>query len=165
MCATIREFFESGMLLRALNATWITLVPKCLNPTSMVNFRLISCYNVLYKCITKLISNRLKLCLPGMIRRNQSAFAKGRRIGDNILLAQEVVKNYHLPSRQPKCAIKIDITKAFDSVVWDFLHHVLQAFALLTRFIQWIMTCISSPSFSVLINGRPNGFFPGRRGL
>src|SRR2546430_8127336 len=96
----------------------------------MKNFRPISCCNVLYKCITKILSNRLKLCLPRMISKNQSAFVSGRRIGDNILMAQEVVKNYHLASRVPKCAIKIDITKAFDSVNWEFLSNALQNFDL-----------------------------------
>lgn len=65
VCAVIREFFELGMLLGALNATWITLVPKCLNPSSMENFRPLSCSNVLNKCITKLISTRLKRVCQG----------------------------------------------------------------------------------------------------
>lgn len=156
----IKEFFEKGMLLMALNATWITLVPNM-----MANFKPISCCNVLYKCITMILVNRIKQCLPKMISKNQSAFIQGRRIGDNILLAQEVVKNYHLPNRIPKCAITIDITKAFDSINWVFLHHVMQAFALPPRFIQWIMACISSPSYSVIVNGRPNGFFLGMKGL
>lgn len=100
-----------------------------------------------------------------MISKNQFAFVKGRRIGDNILLAQVVVQNYHNTDRHPKCTIKIDITKAFDTVNWSFLEHVLYAFSLPTAFIHWILECFISPSFSVLINGKPNGFFKGRKGL
>src|SRR3954466_13895339 len=89
---------------------------------------------------------------------------KRKKDWDNILMAQEAVKNYHLPSQVPKCAIKIDITKAFDSVNWDFLSYVLQSFDLPSRFAQWILACVTCPSYSIIVNGRPNGFFNGKIG-
>lgn len=80
-----------GQLLKEINPTVITLVPKCQTPNKFSNFRPISCCSVLYKCISKILSDRLKECLPDMVIWNQSAFVKGRRIIDNILLAQEIV--------------------------------------------------------------------------
>lgn len=107
----------------------------------------------------------LQTCLPSCISKNQSAFVIGRRIGDNILLAQEIVHNYHTSALSPRCTIKIDTTKAFDSVSWELIQHVLQAFSIPAAMSSLIMTCISTPYFSVMLNGRPKGLFPGKRGL
>lgn len=72
---------------------------------------------------------------------------------DKILLAQVVVRNYHLNKGKPRCTLNIDIMKAFDSVKWDFLRKVMQAFGFLGVFIHWIMQCTSTPKFSTRING------------
>lgn len=66
------------------------------------DFRPISCCNVIYKCVTKIIANRLKKVLPSLISTNQSAFVEGRKIVDNILLAQELVRNYHRRGLSPR---------------------------------------------------------------
>ena len=89
------------------------------NPESMNDFRPISCCNTIYKGISKVIANRLKSVLPSIISKSQSAFIKGRSISDNILLAQELMRNYHRGDAQPRSAIKVDFRKAFDTVNWN----------------------------------------------
>ncbi|KAL0448664.1 UNVERIFIED_CONTAM: Retrovirus-related Pol polyprotein from type-2 retrotransposable element R2DM [Sesamum latifolium] len=68
----------------------------------------------------------------------------------------------HLPKR---CALKVDLRKAYDTVEWDFLLEVLRLFGFPSRFIGWIEECVTTPSYSVCINGEAHGFFRGARGL
>lgn len=91
----IQLFFDTGIMPRQWNCTALTLAPKVDSPASIKDFRPIACYNVVYKCATKILANRLQLILPLIISPSQSAFIKGRSIMDNILLMQELVKNYH----------------------------------------------------------------------
>ncbi|KAK0607494.1 hypothetical protein LWI29_015785 [Acer saccharum] len=128
---TIQEFFHSGLLLKKLNATIVALVPKVPNPSKMTDFRPISYCNTLYKIIAKIIANRIKPCLPDIISPSQSAFVAGRRIGDNILLVQEIMRNYHKDASLPKVALKVDLMKAFDMVDWGFFLDTLVAFPFL----------------------------------
>lgn len=93
----------------------------------MKDYRPISLCNVLYKVISKILANRRKLILPGIISLNQSAFVKERLLMENVLLASELVKDYHKDSISGRCAMKIDISKAFDSVQWSFLLNTLEA--------------------------------------
>jgi len=90
----IQSFFESRMLLKEVNATILTLVPKKPNASFMGDFRPIACCIVIYKCITKILSNRMLQVLDSLISWNQSAFIPGRNIAENVLLAQELVQNY-----------------------------------------------------------------------
>ncbi|MDD0160935.1 reverse transcriptase domain-containing protein, partial [Shigella flexneri] len=78
---------------------------------------------------------------------------------------QELLKNYHRNSRPPRCAIKVDILKAYDTVDWDFILHALSAFNFPASLVSWIRCCITSPMFSISINGELAGFFPSNRGL
>lgn len=64
-------------------------------PSSMNDFRPISFCNTTYKCITKIVASRLKTVLPDLISPSQSTFVPGRKIGDNILIAKELFRNYH----------------------------------------------------------------------
>lgn len=61
--------------------------------------------------------------------------------------------------------LKVDIKKAFDTVSWDFVMKLLEAQDFPPNFRCWIKECISSPRFSVAINGELAGFFPGKKGL
>ncbi|GJV95020.1 protein LAZ1 [Tanacetum coccineum] len=110
------EFFTNGNLLKELNHTIIALVSKVKSPTRINDYRPISCCNVLFKCVTKIISNRIKESLKMLISPNQSAFVPDQRISDNILLTQELMHNYHLDRGSPRCAFKVDIQKAYDTV-------------------------------------------------
>lgn len=121
--------------------------------------RPISCCNVIYKVISKIIANRLKHTLPDIIALNQSAFVKGRLLIESLLLATELVKDYHKDSISRRCFLKIDISKAFDSVQWSFLLKNLEAMNFPSKFIHWIKLCITTASFSVQANGELAGYF------
>lgn len=164
-CNAIREFFDSGKLLKQVNATFIALIPKMDHVDSVSDFRPISLCNVIYKTITKILANRIKKVISRIVGPEQGAFVPDRDISDNILLAHELVKNYDRKASSPRICIKVDLKKAFDSVSWVFLEQALIYFGFPARFTHWIMTCVSSSYFSVLVNGSPNGFFPGARGL
>ena len=127
--AAIKYFFSSGRLLREVNSTIIALIPKSKNPSCLNDYRPISCCNTIYKCISKILANRLKGILPAIIDNAQSAFIRGRSISDNILLTQELLHNYHRKDTSARCAIKADILKAFDSVHWEFLWDLLDCMA------------------------------------
>ena len=113
--AAIKGFFTFGELLKEVNATILTLVPKKVNPTAIRDFRLIACYSVIYKCLTKIISNRMLLFLNDLVSLNQFTFIPSRSISEDVLLAQELVRNYHKDKRDPCCTLKIDRMKAYDS--------------------------------------------------
>jgi hypothetical protein len=131
----------------------------------MGDFRPIACCTVIYKCINKLLSNRILPILDSMISRNQSAFIPGRNIAENVLLAQELLRNYHRKDGKPRCTLKIDLMRAYDSVNGDFIIHCLACLGFPEKFINWIKVCITSPRFSVSLNGTLTGYFKGAKGL
>lgn len=94
---------------------------------------------------------RLQLFLPEFISPNQSAFVQGRSIGDNILMAHELVKGYHRDKISPRCAIKADIMKAFESESWSFLLNLLKAIDSPVQFICWLEACFTRASFMINI--------------
>ena len=92
-----------------------------------------------------------------MVDDTQNAIIPGRRINYNILLTQEILKNYNRQVGFPGCAFKIDIKKVYDSVWWEFLIDTLRLFG--------IRECISMPSYSVILNGQIHGYFRGEKGF
>ena len=103
--------------------------------------------------------------LPDLVDTSQSAFVTGRHISDNIHLAQSLLHNYHRRDTSPRCAIKVDIARAYDTVRWDFLFGLLTALRFSPRFIGWVRECETTPKFSVNVNGELAGFFPSKREL
>ncbi|GKE42877.1 RNA-directed DNA polymerase, eukaryota, reverse transcriptase zinc-binding domain protein, partial [Tanacetum coccineum] len=97
-----------------VNATLIALVPKMKTPLKVTDFRPIACCNVVYKCISKILTNMIKHVLNKLVDQNQSAFLPGRAITDNILLTQELLRGYNSRNGPKRCSLKIDIQKAYD---------------------------------------------------
>ncbi|KAG7559344.1 ABC transporter type 1 transmembrane domain superfamily [Arabidopsis thaliana x Arabidopsis arenosa] len=163
--SAVSEFFTSGTLLKQWNATSLVLIPKTPNAATVAEFRPISCLNTVYKVISRLLASRLQSLLPLVISHDQSAFLPGRLLTENVLLASEIVQGYNRSNISSRAMLKVDLRKAFDSVRWDFVSASLKALGLPERFIGWIMECVSTPSFSISINGHSKGYFQSTRGL
>ncbi|GJZ84343.1 RNA-directed DNA polymerase, eukaryota, reverse transcriptase zinc-binding domain protein [Tanacetum coccineum] len=148
-----------------VNATLIALVPKSTTPQKVSDFRPIACCNVIYKCISKILTNRIKTALSHIVDDNQSAFIPGRAITDNILLVQELLKGYNCANGPKRCSFKIDIQKAYDTVSWTFFEDIMGRFGFPRKMIDWIIACISNYKFSICVNGERHGYFKGGRGL
>jgi hypothetical protein len=56
-------------------------------------------------------------------------------------------------------AVKLDMEKAFDPMEWEFLLRILALLGFNSTWIQWIRQCITTTSFSIMINGAPFGKF------
>jgi hypothetical protein len=165
VCDVVLKFFNSSLLLKKANSTILTLVPKKKSPSSMGDYRPISCCNVVYKCITEIIANRMIPGLDDVIRAHQGAFIPGRGIAANILLAKEVVNDYHKERGKPRCTLKVDLMKAYESLSWEYILFCLHCFGAPPKYISWIRECITSPSFSIALNGSLVGYFHGKKGL
>lgn len=98
----IKEFFSSGKLLKQWNATNLVLIPKIANASKLSNFRPISCLNTLYKVISTLLANRLKLVLQGVISTSQFVFLSRRSLSENVLLATEIIQGYNRKNIRPR---------------------------------------------------------------
>ncbi|XP_062100131.1 uncharacterized protein LOC133806013 [Humulus lupulus] len=108
---------------------------------------------------------RLTKILPVIVHQNQGAFIKNRLLAHNILILQDLLHGYTRKNVSPRCLIKIDLSKAYDSLDWIFLEDILKDFCFPSKFIQWIMACLTGTSYTLLMNGRLQGSFDGRKGL
>lgn len=91
MVSCVSEILNIGVMPPVLNETYICLIPKVSCPQKITEFRLISLCNVVYKIVSKVLTNRLKKILPDVINESQSAFFPGRQIKDNVLVAFEIM--------------------------------------------------------------------------
>ncbi|XP_074278389.1 uncharacterized protein LOC141601980 [Silene latifolia] len=120
-CNVVQEFFRTRKMCKQASSTLITLIPKKKVSSSVLDFSHISCCTTLYKTVSKVLANRLKVTLPYLIVPEQAAFVAGRSIFENIMLSQSLVRNYGRKYLTPRSLIKVDIQKAFDSLQWDFI--------------------------------------------
>ena len=164
MCNAVQAFFHSGDLLKVLNQTFITLIPKIPNFEEVSHFRPISLCNVFYKIILKVLANKLKPIMDSIITPYQNAFIKGRNISDNILLVREIIDviRKKRERRDSFRVLKIDMSKAYDRVNWNFLKAVL---IVMNFDSKWIMECVSSIEYTLLINGSMTRSFKPSQGL
>ncbi|GJW97300.1 hypothetical protein Tco_0179108 [Tanacetum coccineum] len=118
ICNAVLDFFSNRQIFKEINHTFLALIPKVATPLKVNDYRHISCCNVIYKCISKILTKRVIKGIKEVVSDNQSAFIPGRRISDNILITQELMHSYHKKKGPPRCAFKIDIQKAYDTVDW-----------------------------------------------
>lgn len=162
----VQHFFKIGHLLKALNHTFIALIPKKRSATLVEHYRPISLCNVTYKIISKILANRLRPFLNSFISPFQLAFVKGRNIHDNNIASHEIMNYLHKKKGKiGYMAIKVDLAKAFDKVEWSLLICILNNIGFCSKFTGWIMECISTSSLSFLVNGSPFGLLKPSRGI
>ena len=100
----VLQFLHTGHMVSDINYTHIVLIPKVKKPEKMADFRPISLCNVIYKIISKVLANRLKLILPQIISPTQSAFVLGRLITDKVSVAYETLHAMHIRKKGKKGA-------------------------------------------------------------
>ena len=159
-----KDFFETRKFVRSLNTTFIVLVAKKFEAEDLKDFRPISLVNSLYKLISKVLANRLKKVMNCLVNKAQIAFVEGRQILDASLIANEIIDSM-VKEKETDILCKLDIEKAYDQISWNFLFTVLQQMGFGIKWISWIKWCITTASFSVLVNGSSIGFFRSSRGL
>lgn len=142
--AAVKMFLVSEELLRLVNCTNVALIPKVKNVENMNQLRPISLCNVIYKIGSKVLANRLKPFLMGIISPYQSVFVPGRLISDNSLVAFEISHFLKRRRRGTKgfCSLKLDMSNAYDRVEWLFLEAVMRKMGFCEKWIGWIMSCV-----------------------
>ena len=148
----------------SMNSTFIALIPKKEIPISFADFCPISLCNLVYKLISKVAALRLKPFLDKFISPQQFGFLKNRQITEPLAITQEVL---HTIQTKNRCALilKLDLTKAFDLVNWTFLRLILLQIGVPLVGVNWILVCMSSSNFALLVNGSPTRFFTATRGI
>ncbi|XP_021839984.1 uncharacterized protein [Spinacia oleracea] len=163
----VQFFFAHGFMLKNWNRTFLILLPKVLHPESVSQFRPIGLCNVIYKCIAKCLTHRMRLVLPSLISDTHNAFVPGRLMSDECLVAHELMSYINRVKAKNKfCAVvKLDMNKAYDRVRWDFLFQALHEFGFPPYWVNIIRQCVTSVSYQVLVNGEPSRSFNPKCGL
>ena len=106
----------------------ITLLPKeDANLLFLSNWRPITLLDVDYKIASKVIAKRIERVLPSLIHPDQTGFMKGRYIGQNIRLINDIIQQTEL-QKIPGILLLLDFQKAFDTLEWPFIQNTLNLF-------------------------------------
>lgn len=110
--------------------------------------------NVLYKLASKALVLRLKNILRAIVTENQSVFVPDRIITDNSLIALEIFHTMKQcnKSRQGIMVMKLDMSKAYNRVEWGFLKKLLLTVGFDGRWVNLVMKCVNTVSYSFIIN-------------
>jgi hypothetical protein len=163
----VLDFLHNGHFDPTINATFIALIPKVSPVTSVHDFQPISLCNVVYKLIFKALADRLKVVPPKVIFKYQSVFVLGRLITDNILVAYEALHTMatHMKGRKGYMAINVDMSKAYDWVELRSLEGMMNRLGFADRWVTMVMRCVTTVSYSILVNGVPIETFKPTRGI
>ncbi|GLT58567.1 hypothetical protein SLA2020_314490 [Shorea laevis] len=164
ICSDIGNIFSSTSIPADWNECLITLIPKIKAPETVQQFRPIALCNTSYKIVSKILVNRIKPVLDTMISPCQASFIPGRKGIDNVLILQELVHSFSKrKGRVGDMVVKLDLEKAYDRLEWSFIREALTYFKFPPKFISLVMSCVSSTTISILVNGnRTDALLPSR---
>ena len=150
--------------LKLLNSAYLTLIPKKPEALEAKDFRPISLVHSFAKLVTKLLASRLATLLNDLVATNQSAFIRGRCIHDNFMLVQQTIKVLH-HRKISSLFLKLDISKAFDSVDWSFLLEILSHLGFGPVWRAIISNLLQTTSTQIMLNSEPGQPIFHQRGL
>nr|GEX70430.1 RNA-directed DNA polymerase, eukaryota [Tanacetum cinerariifolium] len=163
-CEAVEHFFVHEAFSKGCNSFFIALIPKVMDAKLVTDFRPISLIGCVYKVVTKIMASCLALVISNIVPNTQSAFVSKRQILDGPFIINEIL---HCCKRKYKKAMffKVDFAKAYDSVRWDYLFDVLEAFGFGLTWCQWIRGTCCFTKASILVNGSPSNEFHFHYGL
>ena len=162
---SINYSFHTGEMSSSQRLGIIMLLPKKDKDRMFLkNWRPLSILCTDYKLISKMLALRLSNVLPSIINSDQTAYIKGRYIGENIRTVSDIV-DYCKAKNMTSVLLLIDFEKAFDTVNWIFLHKTLSKFNLGDTFKKWIKLLYNNIQSTVINNGYFSPYFNLRRGV
>ncbi|XP_062075523.1 uncharacterized protein LOC133779594 [Humulus lupulus] len=161
------KVLNDNIPLHKLNETLITLIPKVPKAKKVEKYRPISLCNVAYKIVSKCLVDRMKSSLTVAVSNSQSAFVMGRMIHDSAIIGYE---GLHCMRKDrfgngKKLALKLYMSKAYDRIEWRFVERLMLKMGYHEDWVKKILGCITSVSFSFLLNGEVRGNVSPGRGL
>jgi hypothetical protein len=166
VCDFVRRVWLNPSEVSTVNQTDICLIPKIEQPEFVNQFRPISLCNTIYKLVSKVVVERLKECIPLIVSPFQTGFVPGRNIHENIVVAQEMIHNMNkLSGKKGYFAIKVDLSKAYDKLSWEFIWRILSEIKIPENMINVIMHMVTSVETNVKWNGARAEYFRPQRGI
>ena len=163
----VLSILHSGRYLHKMNYTHLVLIPKKSNPQNITENRPISLGNVVSRLISNVVANRVKPMLPCVTSDSQSAFVLGRLITDNTTIAFEMVHRVwnRRWGKVGHMTVKLDISKAYDRVEWDFLEKIMTSLGFPVQWMNLATSTVRSALYSVIVNGELCGYITPSRGI
>nr|GEZ25451.1 RNA-directed DNA polymerase, eukaryota [Tanacetum cinerariifolium] len=159
-----RSHFAKSSFAKGCNSSFIALIPKAPDVKFVSEYQPISLIGCLYKVVTKILATRLSNVISDLVADVQTAFLPNWQILDGPFIINEVL-SWCKSKQQHAMVFKVDFDKAYDSVRWDFLDDVLDAFGFGAKWRSWVFGSLSSCTTSIIINGTPTAEFKFYYGL
>ena len=143
----------------------ICLIPKddcCLIELS--NWRPLTLLNVDYEILAKVIGQRIESTLSSLIHTDQTGFVKGRFIGQNVRLLNDIIE-YADAKKLPGILLFIVFRKAFDTIEWNFIHKCIELYNFGPNIRKWISILYNNVESGVLNAGFMTNYFQVSRGV
>lgn len=140
--------------LPTINKAIVSFLPKKDAAVDIKDFYPVSLVNGVIKIFDKILSTRLAVEVTYLVGKHQSAFVKGWCIHDNFMLVQCIAWSLHT-LWDPAVVLKLDISKAFDSVQWPFLVEVLNSMGFGNRWLAWICGVLANSSMRIMVMSLP----------
>ena len=161
---SLNEGLTEGELSNSQRQTLIRLIgKKDKDRTELKFWRPLNLINVDVKIFTKLLALRILPILNYIIHPNQSAYVKGRFIGEGIKTIDGMI-NYIRENKLDAYILAIDFEKAFDSIEWQFIWEALKSYGFPDTYINFIKTVYSNIETCVINGGKTSTFFKVTRG-
>ena len=165
LIASFNEAHEKGELSISQRRGLITLIPK--EDGSLLdlsNWRPITLLNVDLKIASKAIAKRIEPTLPNLIHSDQTGFVKGRYIGENIRLINDIM-DYTSLQNLPGILTSLDFRKAFDSIEWPFIMKTLDHLNFGRGIKRWVNIFYTNIESAVQNNGFITSWFKPSKGV
>ena len=157
--------YEKGQMSVSQRRGVITLLPK--EDSSLLylkNWRPITLLNVDYKIASKAIAKRIEPMLPQIIHTDQTGFIKGRYIGENIRLIDDLMEQTKI-EKSSGLLLALDFRKAFDTLEWPLIQYTLLMFNFGESLRRWVEIFYNNIESTILNNGFATNWIKPSRGV